>query len=228
VEVLCRRDGQTIRVEIHDTGIGIPADQIPYIFDEFYQVGVSTNSSREGYGLGLSIVQRIAVLLDLNLKVRSEPGRGSIFSFTLPLGIARKAPLEMLQPASAAPANVRRAHILLVEDDPAVRNATRLLLSVEGYSVAAVSSLAEARQAASAGQRIDLLITDYHLRDGETGSTVIAAMREMRGPELRALLITGDTSSAVRKISQDANLKIISKPVNADEMLGLLDMLLNA
>ena len=81
VKVLCRREGQTIRVEIHDTGIGIPADQIPYIFDEFYQVGVSTHSSREGYGLGLSIVQRIAVLLDLNLTVRSEPGQGSIFSF---------------------------------------------------------------------------------------------------------------------------------------------------
>src|SRR5450631_2254346 len=57
IRVLCRPEGQTIRVEVHDTGIGIPADQISYIFDEFYQVGVSTNSSREGYGLGLSIVQ---------------------------------------------------------------------------------------------------------------------------------------------------------------------------
>jgi CheY-like chemotaxis protein len=109
-----------------------------------------------------------------------------------------------------------------------VRNATRLLLSVEGYSVTAVSSLAEAQQTASEGQKIDLLITDYHLRDGETGLTVIAAMRQALGLDLKALLITGDTSSVVRKISQDSNLRIISKPVNADEMLGLLETLLGS
>jgi two-component system, sensor histidine kinase len=226
IRVLCRRLGQTIGVEVHDTGIGIPADQIPYIFDEFYQVGVSTNSSREGYGLGLSIVQRIAVLLGLNLTVRSEPGRGSIFAFTLPPGKAGKAETEKKPAQQAAQAKVRRARILLVEDDPAVRNATRLLLSVEGYSVTAVSSMAEAQQVVGEGEKVDLLITDYHLRDGETGLTVIAAMRRALGPQLKALLITGDTSSVVRKISQDSNLRIISKPVNADEMLCLLETLL--
>jgi two-component system, sensor histidine kinase len=226
IRVLCRRQGQTIGVEVHDTGIGIPADQIPYIFDEFYQVGVSTNSSREGYGLGLSIVQRIAVLLGLNLTVRSEPGRGSIFAFTLPPGKAAKAETEKKPAQQAAQAKVRRARILLVEDDPAVRNATRLLLSVEGYSVTAVSSMAEAQQVVGEGEKVDLLITDYHLRDGETGLTVIAAMRRALGPQLKALLITGDTSSVVRKISQDSSLRIISKPVNADEMLGLLETLL--
>jgi two-component system, sensor histidine kinase len=228
IRVLCRLEGRTIRVEVHDTGIGIPADQIAYIFDEFYQVGVSTHSSREGYGLGLSIVQRIAVLLDLNLNVRSEPGRGSIFAFTLPTGKAGKAQTEKRPAQPAAQAKARRARILLVEDDLAVRNATRLLLSVEGYSVTAVSSLAEAQQTVSEGKKIDMLITDYHLGDGETGLTVIAAMRQALGPDLKALLITGDTSSVVRKISQDSNLRIISKPVNADEMLGLLETLLGS
>jgi CheY-like chemotaxis protein len=226
VRVLCRREGQSIRVEVHDSGIGIPTDQIPYIFDEFYQVGVSANSSRQGYGLGLSIVQRIAVLLGLNLAVVSEPGRGSIFSFALPAGKAGRAQTEKKPAQQAGRAKVRRARVLLVEDDPAVRNATRLLLSVEGYSVTAVSSLAEAQQAVSESGKIDLLITDYHLRDGETGLTVIAALRGMLGQELKALLITGDTSSVVRKISQDSNLRIISKPVNADEMLDLLEILL--
>jgi len=228
VKILCRQEGPSILVEVHDTGIGIPPDQIPYIFDEFYQVGVSTNSSREGYGLGLSIVQRIAVLLGLNLTVRSEPGRGSVFSFALPPGKAEKAQAEKKPAQPAARTKVRRARILLVEDDPAVRNATRLLLSVEGYSVTAVSSLAEAQETVSEGQKIELLITDYHLRDGETGLAVIAAMRAALGPELKALLITGDTSSVVRKISQDSNLRIISKPVNADDMLGLLEMLLGS
>jgi PAS domain S-box-containing protein len=226
VRLLCQREGQSIRVEVHDSGIGIPADQIPYIFDEFYQVGVSANSSRQGYGLGLSIVQRIAVLLGLNLAVVSEPGRGSIFSFALPAGKTGRAQTEKKPAQQAGRAQVRRARVLLVEDDPAVRNATRLLLSVEGYLVTAVSSLAEAQQAVSESGEIDLLITDYHLRDGETGLTVIAALRGMLSQELKALLITGDTSSVVRKISQDSNLRIISKPVNADEMLGLLEILL--
>jgi two-component system, sensor histidine kinase len=227
VRLLCQREGQSIRVEVHDSGIGIPVDQIPYIFDEFYQVGVSTNSSREGYGLGLSIVQRIAELLGLNLAIVSEPGRGSIFSFALPPGKTAKAQTEKKPAQQAGRAKARRTRVLLVEDDPAVRNATRLLLSVEGYSVTAVSSLAEAQQAVSESGKIDLLITDYHLRDGETGLTVIAALRGMLGPELKALLITGDTSPVVRKISQALNLRIISKPVNADEMLGLLETLLS-
>ena len=226
VRLECLRDAQNVRVDVHDTGIGIPEDQIPYIFDEFYQVGVSANSSRDGYGLGLSIVQRIAGLLGLEISVRSEPGRGSTFSLTLLMGAAVGSSGK--KPVQASPqAKVGKARILLVEDEPAVRNATRLLLSVEGYSVTAVSSLAEARQAAIEGDKVDLLITDFHLRD-ETGLTVIAALRESIGQGLKALLITGDTSSVMRKISQDANLRIISKPVNADEMLGLLESLLGS
>jgi CheY-like chemotaxis protein len=222
-----RRDAQSIRVDVRDTGIGIPADQIPYIFDEFYQVGVSTHSSREGYGLGLSIVQRISVLLGLSLSVQSEPGSGSTFSFAVPLGHAAQGAALHAPAQLSTEAKVRKAQILLVEDDPAVRNAARLLLFVEGYSVTAVSSLAEAQKAVSEGQKIDLLITDYHLRD-ETGLKVITVLREMIGQDLKTLLITGDTSSVVRKISQDANLKITSKPVNADEMLGLIATLLSA
>jgi CheY-like chemotaxis protein len=210
-----------------DTGVGISPEQIPYIFDEFYQVGVSANSSREGYGLGLSIVQRIATLLKLNLEVRSKPGQGSIFSFTLP-----PAAGDAIQPAGrdeVSPlreSKSRRARILLVEDEPAVRNATTLLLRVEGYAVTAVSSLSEAIDAVINGEAIDLLITDYHLRNGETGLTVITELRETVGQPLKALLVTGDTSVAIRALSQDSNLRIISKPVNADEMLSMLEALL--
>lgn len=228
VRLQCRREAENVRIEIHDTGIGIPADQIPCIFNEFYQVGVLANSSREGYGLGLSIVQRIAVLLGLKVSVRSELGQGSTFSFVLPAGKRAGVPLEDKQVHPARQSKTRRAQILLVEDDPAVRNAARLLLSVEGYLVTAVSSLAEAQEAASHGDKIDLLITDYHLSDGETGLSVIAAMRETVGQGLKTLLITGDTSSVIRKIPQDLNLRIIRKPVNADEMLNLLEVLLGA
>jgi len=229
VRLQCLHEAASVRIQVLDTGVGISTDQIPYIFDEFYQVGVPANSSREGYGLGLSIVQRIARLLNLNLDVRSEPGRGSAFSFTLPPGTGQTAAAgERWEAVNSRENQLRKPHILLVEDEPAVRNATRLLLMVEGYSVEAVSSMGEAIAAARRGESIDLLITDYHLRDGETGLTVIAELRAILGASMKALLITGDTSSVIRRLPQDSNLRIISKPVNADEMLGLLEALLAA
>ena len=92
VRLRCLHEAPLIRIEVLDTGIGIPADQIPYIYDEFYQVGVPSNSSRDGYGLGLSIVQRLVKLLTLKLDVRSEVGQGSTFSLVLPAGRGHAAP----------------------------------------------------------------------------------------------------------------------------------------
>src|SRR5215469_11908081 len=82
----CQPEEGAVRVDVLDTGIGIPADQLAYIYDEFYQVGVPANSSRDGYGLGLSIVQRLVRLLNLRLDVASEVGSGSLFSLMLPTG----------------------------------------------------------------------------------------------------------------------------------------------
>src|SRR5215472_9458659 len=94
-----RSESGAMRLDVVDTGIGIAADQLAYIYDEFYQVGVPTNSSREGYGLGLSIVQRLLRLLNLRLEVTSEVGKGSVFSLLLPFGRAQR---PMKQPPAAA------------------------------------------------------------------------------------------------------------------------------
>jgi PAS domain S-box-containing protein len=92
VVLRCEHDETRVRIEVLDTGIGIPKDQIPYIYDEFYQVGVPTNSTRDGYGLGLSIVVRLVKLLELGFEVGSEMGRGSIFSLTLLTRVSGIAP----------------------------------------------------------------------------------------------------------------------------------------
>ena len=227
VRLRCLREASSVHIEVLDSGIGIPLDQIPYIFDEFYQVGVPTHSFREGYGLGLSIVQRIASLLNLALTVHSEPGQGSAFTLTLPAGNGETPSLVPHGATSQAHvAKIRRGRILLVEDDPSVRNATRLLLAVEGYDVTAVESLADALEAISESKNYELVVTDYHLRNGETGVQVIAALRVILGNAFKALLITGDTSSVIRRLTEDSNLRIISKPVNADELLSLLETLL--
>ena len=215
-----------VSIEVLDTGVGIPRDQLRYIYDEFYQVGVPTNSSREGYGLGLSIVQRLVALLDGKLDAHSQVGKGSRFTLTLPAGhgTVRRTPRAAAEPASRVAQAPTR--VLLVEDDAGVREATRMLLKSDGYHVTAVASLAEALAHAAKHPRLDLLVTDYHLSDGETGMQVIAALREALRVPLRAILITGDTSVPVNELRMDPHLRLASKPIKAEELLGMLTVLL--
>jgi|KBSSwiStaDraftv2_1062776.scaffolds.fasta_scaffold00845_7 PAS domain S-box-containing protein len=229
VRLRCLHETSLVRIEVIDTGIGISADQIAYIYDEFYQVGVPTNSSRDGYGLGLSIVQRVVKLLNLKLDVHSELGKGSAFSLSVPASKQQIAAARCDTVTSTSrKLQSGRPRVLLVEDDAPVRDATRMLLKVEGYRVTAVATLAEALRAAHDGEGIDILVTDYHLGDGETGTQVIAAVREVLDSGLRAILMTGDTSSAIKELPRDARLQVASKPVKADELLTLIETLLAA
>lgn len=228
VAVRCRREGATLRIDVLDTGVGIPAAQLAYIYDEFYQVGGTPNSSRDGYGLGLSIVQRLVKLLNARLEAMSEVGKGSVFSLLLPLGAAavhEPEPDRTRAPAAAVAAGGGR--ILLVEDDASVRDATSMLLRVEGYRVTAVGSLSDALRAV-AQEAPELLVTDYHLAEGELGTEVIAALRERVRPGLKAILLTGDTSTEIKEMRTDPNLKVLSKPVDAEELLRLLQALLGS
>jgi PAS domain S-box-containing protein len=229
VALSCRHESSSrVRIEVLDTGIGISPENLRYIYDEFYQVGVPTNSSREGYGLGLSIVRRLVALLDLKLDVSSEVGKGSRFSLGLPVGLseAEQPPRHGTEPLGRLPKE--RPRVLIVEDDASVRNATRMLLKGEGYSVAAVATLDEALQQGTAEPPLDLLVTDYHLRDGETGMQVISSLREALGVPLRAVLVTGDTSTAMHDLPRDPYLRTASKPMRPDELLRLLSELLSA
>jgi len=230
VRLRCLHEAALVRIEVLDTGVGIPEDHLPYIYDEFYQVAVPNNCSRDGYGLGLSIVQRLVKLLTLKLDVRSEVGKGSAFSLVLPASSGQVAPVhhEAANSPCCITQPIGEARVLLVEDNPAVRSATSLLLELEGYHVTAVASLAETLQHVRNGNGVDLLISDYHLNDGETGTQVIAALRDILGMSLRAVLTTGDTTSAIKQLPRDPYLRITSKPINAEELLTLLRALLAA
>jgi len=225
VELRCESRGDSERIEVRDTGVGIAANQLGLIFEEFYQVGVSPNSSRDGYGLGLSIVQRIARLLDARVDVSSKVGKGSIFAVELPRSLAAAAPAAESAPRELAAAPGIAHHILLVEDESGVRNAMRKLLGIEGYEVTVAASAAEALQLLRRSY-FDLIVTDYHLEDARTGSEVIAAARAQPGQASRAIVVTGDTSDAVRALQADARLRVASKPINADELLGQVRALL--
>lgn len=225
VQLNCARSAGAVRIEVRDTGVGIDPAQLPHIYEEFYQVQPAGAARREGYGLGLSIVRRLVDLLGLQLTARSEPGQGSVFTLTVPRG-AHCAPEPVPTHADTATARSDKSPcVLLVEDDPAVREATRLLLRLEGYAVRAAGSLAEALECVGADGHIDLLITDYHLGGNDTGTEVIAGARARLGQDLPAVLVTGDTSSAIRRLESE-RLRLASKPIRADELLILLKALL--
>lgn len=218
-----------VLVEVVDTGIGMAPQELTHIYDDFYQIGVSSNTTREGYGLGLSIVSRIVKLLNLEIDVRSEPGKGSTFALKLPLG-AKPPPNSGSKASSGAPEKRESGThcVLVVEDDVAVLNATRMLLKAEGYRVITAGTLAQALEQIREIPEIELLITDYHLADGETGLQVISATRNIRGPKFKAVMITADTSSAARSVDDDEALSFLSKPVNPPDLIGVLDALLGS
>jgi two-component system, sensor histidine kinase len=229
VALRCLRESAAlVRIEVLDTGVGIAPDQLSHIYEEFFQVGGPHNRAREGYGLGLSIVRRLVTLLGLKLDVQSDVGRGSLFALTLPAShgtVTAESRIKVPPPLESASIP---AHILLVEDDAGVRNATRMLLETEGYRVKAVASEADALEHARNDASIDLLVSDYHLGDGELGTQVIARVREVLQRPLKAVLMTGDTSSAMNRLPADPLTKLASKPVDAEELLTLLRTMLAA
>lgn len=213
-----------IRIEVEDTGIGIAPEELPRIYEEFYQVGGRGTAAHCGNGLGLSIVHRLVGLLDLQLEVRSVRGRGSVFSLTLPGGTQ---PAQPPGGAPAPPSTGVTPLVLILDDDPAVRDAMRMLLKVHGYRVLTAATIAQAQQLVREHAGIDLLITDYRLTGAETGVEAIAALRAQVSAELGVVLVTGDIGS-VRGLREDARSRLMSKPIRAEQLLEALQALRHA
>ena len=229
VVLRCQPAGDGVRLEVADTGIGIPRDEQGRIFGEFYQVGVGANVRRDGYGLGLGIVQRLAALLQAQVDVESEPGRGSRFSIVVPAGEAATGTAgTAIRTADPRPVAGSRSTILLVEDDPSVRVSIERFFRIEGYRLVGAESLDQALDVIGASARPELLITDYHLPGGKTGLDVIAAVRTVLGPGFPAIMLSGDTSSDVALSPDDRRVRFASKPVDPDRLVCLVQELLTA
>jgi DNA-binding NtrC family response regulator len=117
---------------------------------------------------------------------------------------------------------VRQPHVLLIEDDVAVRAATHLLLRVAGYQVAVAACIAEATDHARQHDDFEMVISDYHLSNHENGVAAIAAVRAICGSSLRAILMSGDTGLLLTDAQRGPNTSISEKPTRVDEFLALL------
>jgi signal transduction histidine kinase len=234
VELSANVVGNGLRIAVTDTGPGIPENERERIFEEFYQIGNSERDRRQGLGLGLALVRRLARLLDIPLEMNSEPGRGSTFAVTLPR--VTRAATEQPQPVQSQPAQrtvpaageLAGAHVLVLDDEPAVRLGMRALLEVWGCQVTACGGYAEAeRMIEQYGLKIDLIIADFRLREHETGIEAVRKLRERLG-NVPAVLISGDTAPERLSEAQASGIPLLSKPVSADTLKERVKSLLPA
>ena len=220
----CRRRGDKLRIEVWDTGIGIPEEELTAIFGEFHQLDNPARERSKGLGLGLAIVERLADLLGHAVDVRSRPGKGSAFAIEVPL-LGWDTPAW--QPRHVAPEATESAHrsgaILVVEDDPSVREMLALLLENEGHHTTTAEDGRKALEFAMQGTiRPDLLVADYNLPKGLNGLQVVAGLRQALGYEIPAIILSGDISTdTLREIAQGGHLHL-NKPVKAKELMDLI------
>ncbi|QJR16571.1 diguanylate cyclase [Usitatibacter palustris] len=219
--------GDHLRIEVWDTGPGIPQDKQREVFREFVQLGNPERDRRKGLGLGLAIVERLSILLGLPVEVRSVPGRGSCFRVRVPIGRAEDAePMEVDdEPRAVEPFQGR--FIVVVDDEPAVLDAMSILLTAWGCEVAFADSGAMILgKLATAARKPDLVLCDYRLRNGESGIEVIGDIRAEFNEEIPAALITGDTGPDRLKEARESGLPLLHKPVKAARMRALMAQLL--
>jgi len=220
VTLRCVEEDGHCRVEVVDTGIGIADDQVDEIFREFHQCK-APGANKEGFGLGLAIVRRLADLLKLEIDVTSDIGKGSCFSITLPtiMGFIIVEDEESSEMTEAEA--VSSGLIILIEDDVNVANAWGLLLEAEGFRVATAASAIEA---SALMKHLDdvpaLLVSDFHLLDGSTGVEAVSAIREFYDEQIPAFIVSGDTSKVVKDARLLDNCTLMSKPVDTNRLLS--------
>jgi CheY-like chemotaxis protein len=221
--VVCRPAGDRLCIEVADTGIGIPADHLPRIWEEFHQVGNPERDRANGLGLGLAIVQRIGHLLGYPIAVRSEAGVGSTFSIKVPLGATPAAP-EPVPPLEKPAATAGRRFAVVIDDDNIVRLGLQMLLQEWGFDVLSAGSGEQAlTQLRTAEREPDIIIADYRLREGKVGTEAILAIRSLFGCAIPSVILTGETGPECQRDAAMHGLTIAHKPVTPRQLSKALE-----
>jgi two-component system, sensor histidine kinase len=223
VLVAARRHRNGIALEVWDTGVGIPQDQQEMIFREFYQIDNPERDRGRGLGMGLAIVQRLCNLLEHPLEMHSTPGHGSVFRVIVPVGEANAIDATPSEADTLPPRKLGTVTVMLIDDERAIREATRELLRPLHVDVLVAATIAEAVAVAKAApERIDLILSDWRLRGQENGIAAVQAVRAVSGDTTPAVLITGDTSPGLLKLAHESGLVILHKPLQPRHVVRLV------
>jgi len=225
----CRRRGDSVRIEVWDSGIGLAEDHHRNIFAEFYQVGAATPGQRAGMGLGLSIVDGLCRLLDHPIDLTSRPGEGSRFAVSVPWASARQPPVESAVTFDTIANPTQDKLIVVIDDDALVLDGMRGLLQGWGCRVVTAGSDDAALAGLAAHQGYpNLVISDYFLANGRTGVDVIERLRSAFAAPIPAFLISGDTTTERMRDANACGLPLLHKPVNPMALRSMVNQLLRA
>lgn len=225
VTVKAREEGDGIAIEVADTGTGIATEDLGRIFDDYFQAGEAVRGRPRGFGIGLATVRRVATLLGTGIAVRSKPGRGSTFSFALPL--ARDTRPEAGGPGASGGGALAGRSVLIVEDDPLVLKGLELMLRDQEMQVRTARDLKQVDELLERmGGPPDIVLADYTLARGERGTQAVAEVRR-RGPTV-AVLLTGDTSPERVSEAERTGCHLLHKPIDPEALRDLLGRLLGA
>lgn len=223
-----RRRGTHLCLQVLDTGVGMSPGEQERVFDEFYRGPAAASTDTPGFGLGLSIVQQAAQRLGHDLRLHSQPGRGSCFEVLVPLAPGLARPLPAAPEVSTAVAQLGGAFVLVLEDDREVADALEALLLHWGCHVLSATSLETAQQHMQQHLREpDLLVCDLRLGT-QDGLQAVRQLRAMLGDDVPALLITGAVAPDSLEAVRSCGLPVLFKPVQPKELQATLAALLSA
>ena len=220
-----RRRGDVLRVEVWDTGRGIEAERLQSIFLEFNQLDVGRAADRKGVGLGLAIVERIAKILDYRVRVRSWPGRGSMFSIDVP--ISREVPmaLNLAAPQAGTGNPLPGRRLLVLDNEVSILQSMSALLEQWGCEV--VTATDEVAALLALNERApELILADFHLDHGIVGCDVVRHLREHFGLRIPAVIVTADRSDPCRRALKKLGAPLLNKPVKPGKLRAVLSQLL--
>lgn len=211
-----RHRGVTLRIEVWDTGKGIPPDQQLIIFEEFRQLDNPERCRTKGHGLGLAIVAKTAELLGHRIALRSVVGHGSVFAIEVPQAAEPNQQLITKGDDAACGAGT----VLVIEDDSIQAEAIDLVLSGFGYTVVVARDAAGAM--AVRHHWLDLIISDYRLPGDQTGVEVVTALRQANARSIPAIIMTGDTQASIALEAARAACDIVHKPCSPKALISLV------
>ncbi|WP_312524668.1 hybrid sensor histidine kinase/response regulator [Paracoccus sp. (in: a-proteobacteria)] len=217
-----RHESEKVWLEVHDSGIGIPASDRGRIFDEFQRVG--REGVAPGMGLGLSIVRRACAKLGHPIAVESEQGRGTVFKIGLPVVAPGENGLHEI--IEKTPAGLRGRVVLVVENDPNMRRAYELILRDQLGMVPRLAGGTAEALATMGEEPPDLILADYNLDNGDTGLAAITALREEVNLNVPAVMITAQRAPEITRACNEIGVPLLEKPIRREELQQLMHRIL--
>lgn len=222
VDVHCTVIDNGVEISVTDTGPGIAADKQSLVFEEFRRL----DTRSQGKGLGLAIVKRASEMLGHPVTLRSAPGEGSTFAITLPMGQEQRED-DIDRSLPSRDRSMRDLSVLVVDNERQIQSGMRTLLTGWGCTVATADGYRQAEALFANGTRPDIILVDYHLKDDETGDTVIARLHDHFGAKVPAVMISADRGEALKAQLAETGTPLLNKPVKPAQLRALLRTMLD-